>query len=121
MTEIESILLIDNNELDNFINHKILEAYGVANIVSFKSGDTALNFLLKTNIKFQFIIVDLHLPILDSFQFFDKFNELALHKRQGEFCILSASINPADKNHSLVRNVRFIEKPLTIEKLLIQH
>ena len=35
MTEIESILLIDNNELDNFINHKFLEAHGVTNILSF--------------------------------------------------------------------------------------
>ena len=118
MTEIESVILIDNNEIDNFINHKILEAYGVTNIVSFKSGDTALNFLLKTNIKFQFIIVDLYLPIMDSFQFIDKFNELGLHKTQGEVCILSASINPADKNKSTKRNVRFIEKPLTLENLL---
>ena len=57
MTEIESILLIDNSELDNFINHKIAENYGVTNIVAFKSADTALDFLLKTKIKFQFIII----------------------------------------------------------------
>ena len=121
MTEIESILLIDNNELDNFINHKFLEAHGVTNIVSFKSADTALNFLLRTNIKFQFILIDIHLPIMDGFQFIDKFNELGLHKSQGNICILSSSINPLHKSQSAERDVRFIEKPLTIKKLLIQH
>ena len=121
MTEINSILLVDNSELDNFINHKILEAHSVTNVVSFKSADTALSFLLKTNIKFQFILVDIHLPIMDGFQFIDKFNELELYKTQGEICLLSASINPTHKKESAERNVRFIEKPLTIEKLLIKH
>jgi CheY-like chemotaxis protein len=121
MTEINSILLVDNSELDNFINHKILEARSVTNVVSFKSADTALSFLLKTNIKFQFILVDIHLPIMDGFQFIDKFNELGLSKTQGQICLLSASINPLDKKLSAERDVRFIEKPLTIEKLLIQH
>ena len=121
MTEIESILLIDNSEIDNFINHKILEAHRVTNIVSFKSADTALTFLLKTNIKFQFILVDIHLPIMDGFEFIDKFNELGLHKSQGQICLLSASLNPFHKIQSEKLDVRFIEKPLTIEKLLIQH
>lgn len=121
MTEIESVLLIDNSELDNFINHKILENYGVTNIVAFKSADTALDFLLKTNIKFQFILVDIHLQIVDGFQFIDKFNELALHKTQGEICLLSASINPAHRKQSAERNVRFIEKPLTLKNLLSQN
>ena len=121
MTEIKSILLIDNSEIDNFINHKILESHGVTNIISFKSADTALDFLLNTNIIFHFIIADLYLPMMDGFQFIDKFNELELYKTQGEICLLSASINPTDKKQSAERNVRFIEKPLTIEKLLIQH
>jgi CheY-like chemotaxis protein len=121
MTKIKSILLIDNNEIDNFINHKIAENYGVTNIVTFKSADNALDFLLKTKIKFQFIIVDLYLPMTDGFQFIDKFNELELYKTQGEICLLSASINPAHKKQSAERNVRFIEKPLTIEKLLPKH
>jgi CheY-like chemotaxis protein len=121
MTELESILLIDNNVLDNFINHKILEAHGVTNILSFKSADTALAFLSETNIKFQFILVDIHLLTMNGFQFIDKFNELGLYKTQGKICLLSASINPLDKELASERNVRFIEKPLTIENLLSKH
>jgi len=121
MTEIESILLIDNGDIDNFINHKILESYGVTTILSFKNANTALSFLTETNIKFQFIIVDLYLPIMDGFQFIDKFNELGLHTKQGEICLLSASIDPLHKQQSAERNVRFIEKPLTIKNILIHH
>ena len=121
MTEIESILLIDNGDIDNFINHKILEAYGVPNIVSFKSADTALDFLSKTNIKFQYILVDIHLPTMDGFEFINKFNELGLQKTQGQICLLSASLNPSHKIQSEKLDVRFIEKPLTIQNLLLKH
>ena len=117
MTEIKSVLLIDNSDIDNFINHKILEAHGVINIISYKSADIALAFLLKTSIKFQFILVDIHLLTMDGFQFIDKFNELGLNKFHGQICLLSASLNPFDKEQAEERNVRFIEKPLTIENL----
>jgi CheY-like chemotaxis protein len=61
------------------------------------------------------------LPMMDGFQFIDKFNELGLHKSQGQICLLSASINPLHKVQCVERNVRFIEKPLTIQNLLSKH
>ncbi len=121
MTEIKSIVLIDNNDLDNFINHKILEQHGVTNIVVFKNAIAALPFLAGTSLHFQYILIDIHLPTMDGFQFIDKFNELQLHKTHGQICLLSASICPKHKEQCAERNVRFIEKPLTLEKLLIQH
>lgn len=36
MEELKSVMLIDNEEIDNFINTKILENYGVSNIVTIK-------------------------------------------------------------------------------------
>ena len=120
MTEIKSVLLIDNNDLDNFINHKILESHGVTNIIVFKNVASALPFLAATNLHYQYILVDINLPVIDGFQFIDKFKELELHKAHGEICLLSASICPKHKEQCAERNVRFIEKPLTIEKLLMQ-
>jgi CheY-like chemotaxis protein len=121
MTEIKSVLLIDNNDLDNFINHKILESHGVTNVTVLKNAVAALPFLAGTTIYYQYILVDIHLPMINGFQFIDKFNELGLNNFHGHICLLSASINPLDKELASERNVRFIEKPLTIEKLLIQH
>ena len=120
MIEIKSVLLIDNSDIDNFINHKILESHGVTNITVFKNAVAALPFLARTNLYYQYILVDIHLPMINGFQFIDKFNALGLNKSQGQIYLLSASINPFDKELAEERNVRFIEKPLTIEKLLIQ-
>jgi CheY-like chemotaxis protein len=120
MLPIKSILLLDNNYIDNFINRKILENYGATNIIIFTSADKALSYLNKTTIHYQFILTDIHLPVMDGFEFIDKLHELDLHKKQGKIGVLSASVNPEDKEKSNNRNAKFIEKPLTIEKLFAE-
>lgn len=110
-------MLIDNNEIDNFVNRKLLEYYGINDIISFINADRALIHLKKTKVKYQLILIDIYLPIMDGFEFIDKFYELDLHKTQGNICLLSASVNPIHKYQSSEKNVRFINKPLTIEKL----
>ena len=119
MRKIKSVLLIDNNDIDNFINHKLLENYGITHVIAFKNATAALSYLSETNVKYHLILVDIYLTMIDGFEFIDKFNKLGLHKTQGKICILSSSINPADKEKAADRNINFIEKPLTIEKLLI--
>ncbi len=116
--ELKSVLLIDNNDIDNFVNSKILENYGVTTIMSCRSVKSALNHLKETDIKYQLILVDLYLPIIDGFEFIDKYRELDLHKKHGEICLLSASLNPLHKQKSIEKNIKFIEKPLTIERML---
>ena len=115
----KSVLLIDNNDIDLFVNQKELENYGVTNIHSFRRGNDALLHLKETEIKYHLILIDVYLPIMDGFEFLDKFMELGLNKKHGEICLLSASINPFHLQKSKEISVRFIEKPLTIEKLLL--
>jgi CheY-like chemotaxis protein len=57
---------------------------------------------------------------MDGFEFIDNLHKLNLHKKQGKICVLSASVNPEDKEKSDGRNAKFIEKPLTIEKLFAE-
>lgn len=117
--KIRSVMLIDDDEIDNFINRKVLEQYGITDIISFKSVSPALSYLKKTDVKYQLILTDIYLPMIDGFEFIDKFNELELHKTQGEICLLSASINSSDKDKAEEKNIKIIEKPFTIEKLFI--
>jgi CheY-like chemotaxis protein len=117
ISELKSVLLIDNNDIDNFVNSKILENYGVTTIMSCRSIKSALNHLKETDIKYQLILVDIYLPMIDGFEFIDVIRSLNLHKKHGEICILSASLNPLHKQKSIESNVRFIEKPLTIEQI----
>lgn len=117
---ITSVILVDTNEIDNFINNKILEHYGITNIVTFTNANKALSYLKETTKVYQLILIDMYLPVMDSFEFIDKFRELELHKTQGNVCILSASFNPAYREKSATKNIKFIEKPLTIEKLFVE-
>ncbi len=114
----KSVLLIDNNGLDNFINHKLLAFYGVEKVTSFRCADKALVHLKETDIIYQLILIEIYLPIKDGFEFIDMFRSLDLHKKHGEICILSASLDPLHKYKSAENNVRFIEKPLTIQSIL---
>ena len=114
----KSVLLIDSLEIDNFVNHKLLEIYGVKEIMSFRNARKALSYLIETDIIYQLILVEIYLPITDGFEFIDMFRSLDLHKKHGEICLLSASLDPLDKQKAEQRNVRFIEKPLTIQRIL---
>ena len=114
----KSVLLIDSLEIDNFVNHKLLEIYGVKDVIAFRSPSKALAYLKETDITYQLILVDIYLPIMNGFEFIDKFYELNLDKQHGEICLLSASLDPLHKQKSKEMNIKFIEKPLTIDKLL---
>lgn len=117
MNKIKSVILIDHNDIDNFISHRILENYGATNVITFKCASSALSYLKETGIKHQLILVDIYMPIVDGFEFIDKFYELELHKHQGEICLLSTSVNPLHKKRAEEMKIKFLDKPLTVETL----
>lgn len=112
-----SIIIIDDNDLDLFINKKLLETFGITHIVCFKSANSALDYLQKTNVNYSLILTDIYLPIMNGFEFIDKFKELKLNKKHGKVCLLSASLDPLHKKLAKEKNIRFIEKPMKIDSL----
>lgn len=117
--KIKSVMLIDDDKIANFVNHKTLEDIGITDIISFMSVNRAIAHLKKTKVKYQLILLDINLPVENGFDFIEKFYALKLDKRQGKICLLSSSNNPSDKKKAAERNINFIEKPLIIENLLI--
>ena len=119
LKKLKSIMLIDDNEVDNFINQKILESCGATNILTFESTTDALNYLKQTVEAPQLILLDRYLPIMNGFEFMDELEKLEIVKQPINVFILSASINPQDIKMALEKKCTgYIKKPLTTEKIL---
>jgi CheY-like chemotaxis protein len=119
MSKIKSVILIDNCDIDNFINHKLLEYYGVLDIHTFKKAYDALIFLRETTKDYQLILIGVYMPMMSGFEFIDEFQKLDLHKKHGKIILLSAFFSPIDKEIASTKNINLIEKPLTIENLIL--
>ena len=117
--KLTSVLLIDDNEIDNYINRKILENCGVTDILTFESTITALKYLEQTTDIPQLILLDIDFPIMDGFEFLDEFAKLEIAQRPTIF-ILSATSYPEDIKKAQQKSSGFIEKCLTKEKLFAQ-
>jgi response regulator RpfG family c-di-GMP phosphodiesterase len=115
--KLESVLLIDDNKIDNFINRKVLEDQGVKNIITHTNTIDALNYLKETTDIPQIILLEMYLPIMDGLGFLNKFWKSEFARKPTNIFILSCSINPADLEMTKQKCSGFIEKPLTTEKL----
>lgn len=121
MKSIDLVLLVDDNDTDNFISKRIIEITKFSERVEVKSsGKGALDYLREHQNKPEqipsIIFLDINMPIVDGFVFlyeFEKFNELV--KNKSKVIILSSSDNKRDIDKIVNNNhvIKFITKPLT--------
>lgn len=121
-----SVMLIDDNEIDNFVNHKVIELTNCSSEISiYNAAETALEFL---NLNAQhlsnipdLIFLDLNMPILDGFAFLSEFDKLPAQVRiKTKIIVLSSSGRSLDmeKAYSNKYVIDYIAKPLTSDILL---
>ncbi len=118
-----SILIIDDEEVNFFINSKILQMGNFAdNIIYQSSGEYALEYLENLIKKKQelptHIFVDINMPEMDGFEFIEEYSKLIVGvKSDAKVFILSSSINPKDKLKAKEMSIiqEFLEKPFTQE------
>lgn len=118
MTKINSVVIIDYCDIDNFVNQKTLEYYGTTDIRTFKKADEALRFLEGTELSFQLIIVGNNSPILNGFGFIAKFNTLGLHTKHGKVILFSAFFTPDEIEESRHKKIEILNKPLNISSII---
>lgn len=119
--QINLVMLVDDNDTDNFISKRIIEITHFAKRVEVKnSGKSALDYLREHEEKEDdlpnLIFLDINMPIVDGFVFlyeFEKFNERI--KDKCKVIILSSSDNKRDIDKIVNNNhvIKFITKPLT--------
>ncbi len=121
----ESVLLVDDNEIDNFINEKVMSSTGFAKEVVVKlSADDAMDFLKEVQDDDSripdLIFLDLNMPGKDGFDFLKEYEAIGDKvKSKTRIIVLSSSISPEDINKASTNPhvQKYINKPLS-EKYL---
>lgn len=128
-SQFSTVMLVDDNEIDNFINQKMIEGCNFAEkVYVHTSGRSALEFLqnIERNKDFprelipQVIFLDISMPIMDGFQFVDEFRKLSPQiTKDVKIMLLTSSINPLDqqKSTAISHITNYMNKPLTKEHL----
>ncbi len=114
------VMLIDEDEIDNIINQKIIESNNFSEKVQvFQTGSEALDFLRNNSKNAEnlpdLIFLDINMPIMDGFQFLEEFEKLdneILDK--SKIIMLSSSISPRDIDRAASNRFvkKYLNKPL---------
>lgn len=123
--DIETVMLVDDNDTDNFINKRIIELTNFASKIIVKnSGKSALEYLRDENNHQDglpdLLFLDINMPIVDGFVFLYEFDSFPQHvKDKVKVAILSSSDSKKDIDRIIDNDyvIKFITKPLTEEAL----
>lgn len=121
--KLKCILLVDDDEVNNFINLTILQKLEVADRIEVaKNGLEALKFITSWNDEGycpELIILDLHMPVMDGFEFMDSYNQMEfINKDLVQIAILTSSENPHDIDHARMLGIKnYLMKPFRAESV----
>ncbi|HEY9534950.1 MAG TPA: response regulator [Mucilaginibacter sp.] len=121
-----SILLVDDDEINNFISIKLIKkAVENTAISACLNGRFAIDELVNIqkhdpSLLPDFILLDINMPIMNGWEFLDEYKRLNIDPEgKSKIFIISSSVFSNDINkarsYPLVKN--FISKPLSVEKI----
>ncbi|MBI3509702.1 MAG: response regulator [Bacteroidetes bacterium] len=125
---IERIMLIDDNEIDNFVSSRIMQQTDFANeILEYTSAREAFEFLEELGRSGKFnevpslILLDLNMPCMNGEEFVRKFQTLPLPVRQRtSIAILTSMFNPSEVFYKMKcpNVITCLSKPLMKHNLI---
>ena len=125
MFPFQTILLIDDDSISNFITEKLILRENFAQeVVSFLSGEAALSYLKKRQQQHlpapDIIFLDLNMPEMDGWEFMNEFKKFSEDFTEGSrVFMLSSAVDSKDivQARNMEEIEDFISKPLTKEDM----
>ena len=114
------IILIDDNAACNHLHKRMIEiACAHDDIVSFESSVGGLSYISKVTKKDKVtLLLDINMPNLNGFETLQELQKMKLPFKLDVFILSSTSdLEEIDRCKSIYQECKFIEKPLTIEKI----
>jgi two-component system nitrate/nitrite response regulator NarL len=115
---VEKTVLIDDSDIDLFIQRRFLEVYNFSSeLLLYKSAEEALGWLKNINGEAapDIIFLDLNMPEIDGFSFLKNFKDLPEKiKHKSKIVVLTSSNSSKDREQafSFKNVIQFITKPL---------
>lgn len=125
MKKLNTILLVDDDEITNFSNKFLLNKSEVAEKIDVvMNGEEALKYLSDpAHDDVDLILLDVNMPVMNGFEFLAEFENLP-SRRQSQCLILmlTTSLHPDDKQKAAAfkeKNILsgYFNKPLTMESV----
>ena len=124
-SKLNSVLLIDDDDITNFINKKMIVAADCA--LEIKAKQTAKGALSLLEDKIlgnkdlpELIFLDINMPAMNGWEFIQEYKKLPQDARnQMRIVMLTTSVNPDDRSRALDTPEidDFMTKPLSVRKL----
>ena len=120
MKNIELVYVVEDDPISSFVIKLALQQHqSFEESIELQNGQIAMDSLVQAdNVRPELILLDINMPVMDGWEFLEKFSELPFSEKI-PVVMLTSSINPDDiekaKSHPLVKG--FLSKPLNQEKL----
>jgi CheY-like chemotaxis protein len=118
-------LLVDDDQINNFLNARLLKKLDIADEVAFvPNGVEGIKCLedncFKSVVSPQLILLDINMPVMDGFEFMETYNHLNFTDK-GKTIIAVLSSSSSNQDHEKIKNLGvkyYIHKPLTESKVM---